>query len=238
MEIKKSASKNLERKRGIFFQVGLVTSLSLALVAFKYTTPKLIPEVKNSKVYHIDDDIIPITIIKSAKPLPKPAPPKPITDQIKMVKSIAISTPEPTIVEPVELPPDIIVSSMPPEIIDENEIHINVEVMPGLGDCSLMDNASRVVCTEHAIQAFIRDNIRIPQSVKDHGEGGKVFVSFVVNKKGNVENATILKGISGAKAMDKEVLRVINSLPQFTPGEQMGRKANVRYTIPVNVKLG
>ncbi len=238
MEIKKSASKNLERKRGMFFQVGLVTSLSLALVAFKYTTPKLIPEVKNSKVYHIDDDIIPITIIKSAKPLPKPAPPKPTIEQIKVVKTIVVTKMQPTKVETVELPPEIIITSMPPEIIEEGEIHINVEVMPGLGDCSLMDNASRVICTENAIQAFIRDNIKIPQSVIDHGEGGKVFVSFVVNKKGNIGNATILKGISGAKEMDREVLRVINALPKFTPGVQMGRKANVRYTIPVNIKLG
>ena len=50
METKKSASKNLERKRGLFFQIGLVASLSLALLAFQYTTPKLIPTVKNAKV--------------------------------------------------------------------------------------------------------------------------------------------------------------------------------------------
>tara|TARA_R110002049_G_scaffold37766_10_gene118270 strand:- start:1550 stop:2266 length:717 start_codon:yes stop_codon:yes gene_type:complete len=238
MEIKKSASKNLERKRGLFFQIGLVASLSFALVAFQYTSPKLIPTVKGQKVYPLDEDIIPITIMKSAKPLPKPAPPKPITNQIKVVKTIAVVSPIDNAPKTIELPPDIIIVTNPPEVIDEDEIRVNVEVMPGLGDCSLLDNNSRAICTEQAIQAFIRDNIRVPQAVKDHGEGGKVFVSFVVNKEGNVEGVTILKGISGAKAMDKEVMRVINLLPQFTPGEQTGRKAKVKYTIPVNVKLG
>lgn len=238
MEIKKSASKNLERKRGMFFQMGLVASLSFALVAFQYTSPKLIPIVKDQKVYPLDEDMIPITIMKSAKPLPKPAPPKPITDQIKVVEKIAVVTPIDDAPRTIELPPDIIIAVNPPEIVDENEIHTILQVMPGLGDCSLLDNASRSVCTENAIQAFIRDNIRIPKSVVDQGNGGKVFVSFVVNKKGNVEDVAILKGIVGAKAMEKEVMRVINLLPQFTPGEQTGRKANVRYTIPVNIQIG
>lgn len=238
MEIKKSASKNLERKRGLFFQIGLVASLSLALVAFKYTSPKLIPIVKDHRVYELDEDIIPITIMKSAKPLPKPKPPKPITDQMKLVETVAVVSPIDNSPKTVELPPDIIIVTNPPEIIEENEPLTIVEKMPGFGDCSLLDNASRALCTEQAIQAFIIDNIRIPKSVKDRGEGGRVFVSFVVNKQGNVEDVTILKGISGAKAMDKEVMRVINLLPQFSPGEQTGRKAKVRYIIPVNVQLG
>jgi len=237
MEIKKSASKNLERKRGLFFQIGLVASLSLALVAFQYTTPKFTPIVKKSKTYPIDDELIPIVILKSAKPLPKPAPPKPITDQIKVVKTIAEVTPEPILPNPIELPPDIIIAEMPPEIIDENIPLAIVEVMPGMGDCGLLDNASRAKCTEKAISAFISENLKVPPAVKDRGEGGKVFVSFVVNKKGNVENIKILKGIN-SKAMDKEVLRVINLLPQFTPGEQTGRKVNVSYMIPIVVRLG
>jgi protein TonB len=238
MEIKKSASKNLERKRGLFFQIGLVASLSLVLVAFQYTTPKLTPIVKKSKTYPIDDELIPIVILKSAKPLPKPAPPKPIIDQIKVVKKIAVVTPEPILPNPIELPPEIIIADMPPEIIDENEIFIRVEVMPALGDCNMLDNDSRAKCTEDAIRAFISENIRIPQSVKDRGESGKVFVSFVVNKQGNVDEVKILRGMAGAKDLDKEVKRVINLLPQFTPGEQTGRKASVRYTIPIDVRIG
>ncbi|MDB9775945.1 energy transducer TonB [Vicingaceae bacterium] len=238
MEIKKSASKNLERKRGMFFQIGLVTSLSFALVAFQYTSPKLTPKVKDQKVYTIDEDIIPITIMKSAKPLPKPKPPKPLTNQFKVVKTIDVISPVAPVPKTVELPPNIIIATNPPEIIDENEIFVNVELMPGLGECSLLDKTSRALCTEQAIQAFIIDNINIPPSVKDRGEGGKVFVSFVVNKKGNVEDVNILRGLAGAKAMDKEVTRVINLLPQFSPGEQTGRKANVRYIIPINIQIG
>ena len=236
METKKSASKNLERKRGLFFQIGLVASLSLALLAFQYTTPKLIPTVKNAKVYEIDDEIIPIVILKSEEPLPKPKPPKTITDQIKVVKTIAITEPDPTKVVPIELPTEIIIAPMPPEVIEEAPLPM-VELMPGLGDCSLLDNASRAKCTEDAIRMFIAENIRIPESVKDRGQGGKVFVSFVVNKNGNVDNVKILKGIDGAKAMDREVIRVVNSLPQFDPGEQSGRKASVIYTIPIDIRI-
>ncbi len=238
MEIKKSATKNLEKKRGIFFQIGLVASLGFSLLAFQYTTYKTIPIKKEAKVYPIDDQIIPITIVRSAKPLPKPAPPKPITDQIKVVKTIVVTTPDPTPVKPIELPPDIIIANMPPEIIDEDIPLPMVEVMPGFGDCSLLDRASRAKCTEAAIQSFIIDHLEIPRSLRDRGEGGRVFVSFVVDRQGDVTDVKILKGLAGGRDLDKEVVRVVKMLPQFAPGEQMGRKASVRYTIPVNVKIG
>jgi protein TonB len=238
MEIKKSASKNLERKRGLYFQLGLVISLSFSLLAFQYTTHRLIPVKKEAKVYPIDEQIIPITIIRSTKPLPKPAPPKPITDQIKVVKTIAVTTPNPKPIQPIELPPEIIIADIPLEIIDEDIPLPMVQVMPGFGDCSLLDWASRAKCTEAAIQSFIIENLEIPRSLKDRGEGGRVFVSFVVNRQGNVTDVKILKGLAGGKDLDKEVVRVVKLLPQFTPGEQMGRKASVRYTIPVNVRIG
>ena len=63
---------------------------------------------------------------------------------------------------------------------------------------------------------------------------GKVFVSFVVNEKGKVTQAKIVKGTN--ELLDKEALRVINKMPKMIPGKQNGKEIHVRYTISITFK--
>jgi protein TonB len=62
-----------------------------------------------------------------------------------------------------------------------------------------------------------------------------VYVTFIVDSSGNVTKATIARGIDSA--LDKEALRVINSLPKWTPGKQRGKPVSVSYTVPINFTL-
>ena len=70
---------------------------------------------------------------------------------------------------------------------------------------------------------------------KENNITGRVFVSFVVDKTGIVTNVKILRGVD--KYLDAEALRVVSSLPRFTPGKQRGKSVKVQYNVPISFKL-
>ncbi len=88
---------------------------------------------------------------------------------------------------------------------------------------------------ESALRQFIANNIIYPELAKDNGIQGKVYVTFVVSKSGSVANAKIARGVD--PLLDKEALRVVNSLPAWIPGYQEGKPVNVSYTVPINFVL-
>ena len=86
-----------------------------------------------------------------------------------------------------------------------------------------------------ALMKYIQKNVRYPQIAKEYGIEGRVFVTFVIDKKGKVNDVEILKGVD--KNLDKEAKRVIESLPKFTPGKQRGKAVRVQFTVPISFKL-
>lgn len=88
---------------------------------------------------------------------------------------------------------------------------------------------------EMALRNYIANNIKYPEVAQKNGISGKVYVTFVVSKDGSVANVKIARGVD--PSLDKEALRVVNSLPKWKPGEQRGTKVNVSYTVPINFSL-
>jgi TonB family protein len=82
---------------------------------------------------------------------------------------------------------------------------------------------------------FMMNEIVYPPDAKKEGIQGKVFVSFTVNKKGAVTDAKIVRGVH--ELLDNEALRVVENMPEWTPGQHKGKIVNVRYTVPVNFAL-
>ena len=88
---------------------------------------------------------------------------------------------------------------------------------------------------EAALQKYIASHVQYPEIARENGLQGKVYVQFVINKRGEVENAIIARGIDAV--LDKEALRVIQNLPNWKPGVQRGKPVRVSYTVPINFKL-
>lgn len=86
-----------------------------------------------------------------------------------------------------------------------------------------------------AIRDFIANSIVYPQQAKLQGIEGRVFVQFVVNQKGDVEQVKIVRGVH--PALDEEAVRVISILPKWKPGMHKGKPVNVRFTVPINYQL-
>ena len=83
---------------------------------------------------------------------------------------------------------------------------------------------------------FIAKNLRYPIEDLEKGIEGRVIVRFIVRKTGKIENAKVIRSVS--KSIDEEALRIVNSLPDFIPGEQGGKKVDIEYTLPVSFKIG
>jgi TonB family protein len=85
------------------------------------------------------------------------------------------------------------------------------------------------------LMSYIGHNLKYPVEAQQKGIQGKSIIRFVVNRSGKVENAVVIRGLD--QDCDNEGLRVINSLPDFIPGEQNGKKVSVYYVLPINFKL-
>ena len=88
---------------------------------------------------------------------------------------------------------------------------------------------------EEAMMKYVADNIKYPQEAKDKNISGRVFVSFVIEKDGSVNEVKVLRGIGGG--CDEEAVRVIKAMPKWKPGMQKGKPVRVNYQIPINFKL-
>ena len=80
---------------------------------------------------------------------------------------------------------------------------------------------------ESALFAYIAKNIRYPETEVQ----GKVYVSFVIDRKGKVRDAIVFKGVG--KELDAEALRVVRAMPLWKPGMQDGAPVNVKMTLPI-----
>ena len=82
---------------------------------------------------------------------------------------------------------------------------------------------------------YLSMNVRYPKEAEDKCLQGRVIATFVVEKDGSITNAKIVKSID--PALDAEALRVINGMPNWTPGKQNGEPVRVKYTVPVTFRI-
>ena len=82
---------------------------------------------------------------------------------------------------------------------------------------------------------FLQQNIKYPKEAQEQGKQGRVIVQFVVNKDGSISNDSVVRSVD--PQLDAEALRVVRSMPNWTPGKQRGKEVRVRFTLPVTFHL-
>jgi TonB family protein len=105
----------------------------------------------------------------------------------------------------------------------DTTVYLSVEYMP------------EFVGGDSALLKFIGANIRYPEKAKANKVEGRVSAFFTVETDGSVSNPQIAKGID--PELDAEALRVLGSLPKFTPGRDKGKAVRVKYSVPVRFRL-
>ncbi len=225
MEEKKSPKANLENKKLMFIQIGMVISLLIAWLAFEYKNYDK-REIDESLLNReIVEDLEMTEITKQEEPKPQPVEMPKQTTQLEIVQ-------DDVEVEDIEInaevdQQEVIEEYVPVEVeeeeVVEQEIFQIVEEMPSFpgGEAKLME--------------YVAKNIKYPQIARETGIQGRVFVGFVVEPDGSISNVKLLRGIGGG--CDEEAMRVIKSLPKWKPGKQRGKAVRVSYQIPVFFKL-
>jgi TonB family protein len=88
-----------------------------------------------------------------------------------------------------------------------------------------------------AMFTFINGNITYPKYERANDIQGNVYVKFIVEKDGSITNPVILKSVTGSKNFDAEVIRIINKMPNWTPGEHRGKSVRTNMTLPIRFVL-
>jgi protein TonB len=221
---KKSPKADLERKKTLFLEIGMVITLALVLLAFNYKSyEKQELTIMTRSVDNAEEEMVQIT--QQEKPPPPPKPPQQTTvieiveDDVEIEDDIEID---------VEADQETEVQDYEPveeveEEEEETQIFQVVETMPTFpgGD------AARI--------KYLQNNLKYPTMARESGIQGKVFVTFVVEKDGSITDVKVLRGIGGG--CDEEAVRVIKNMPKWKPGKQRGKPVRVQFNMPIVFKL-
>lgn len=109
------------------------------------------------------------------------------------------------------------------EAEDPNKIYDKVEVMPEYPGGAA------------AFMRYLAQNVKYPTVAQENGTQGIVVVQFVVDADGSVTNAHVITSVD--PYLDEEALRVIKSMPRWTPGKLNGKPVRVKYTTPIKFRL-
>ena len=227
MELKKTSKADLETKKTTFVWLGLVIALGISLLAFEWTTHvKQAASLGQIEAQEVEEEIIPVTRMDQPPPPPPPPPPKTVevlnivSDDTVVDDELMIQDSEANETTFIEIAPVI---QQEEEKEEESQVFYIVEDMPEFPGGDL------------ALRKFLANAIKYPVIAQENGIFGKVYVAFVVDKEGNVTNAAVTRGVD--PSLDKEALRVVNSLPKWKPGMQRGKPVRVSYTVPISFQL-
>jgi protein TonB len=224
MEAKKSPKADLEKKKTIFVQIGLIIALGVIFGAFEWKTYE---KQELQLIERVAKEVIQEEIIQTKQEVkpPPPPPPKTVTvlniveDDVEIEDDIEIDA-EADMETEVE---EYIPVEMEDDEIQEAEIFTVVESMP------------KFPGGPGAMNRYLGKNIEYPQMARESGINGRVFVTFVVETDGRVTDIKVLRGIGGG--CDEEAVRVVKNMPKWDPGKQRGKPVRVQFNLPIKFTL-
>ena len=228
MEIKKSEKANLENKKLLFVEIGLVVSLLITYLAFEWTSKETSTAVlEDTTEILVEEEIISTNI---DTPPPPPAAPKipVLSDQIDIVD------------DEIELEDDMFMnleddSSLGVEIMDYVEVEEEVVEEEAIPFQLIEDRPKFQGGDASNFSKWVNQRLVYPEIAKENGVQGRVTLQFTVEKDGSITKVKVLRGVD--PSLDKEAVRVVSTSPKWSPGKQRDRAVPVTYTFPVVFQL-
>lgn len=226
MEVKKNPKVDLQNRKGIFLEIGLIVSLALCIVAFSVGQTKKTIEIIEFSGPEVDVELVQVTKPEEPKPeAPVKQAVKLITNMINVVDNEAkietnlefleFDSDEEIVIEEIEVETE--------EIVEE-PMFVKVEQMPTFmgGDINVF-------------RAWFGQEFRIPAIAAENGIQGKLIIKFVVEKDGSIGTIEFLQ--SPDKVYEEEATRVLKKSPKWTPGRQRDQLVRVFYILPIDCVL-
>ena len=228
MEIKKSEKANLEKKKLLFVEIGLIISLLIVYMALEWTSKETNTSILEDNTEILVEEEIISTNMET--PPPPPAAPKipVLSDQIDIVD------------DEIELEDDMFMNleddaSLGVEIMDYVEVEEEVVEEEAIPFQLVEEKPSFQDGDANQFSKWVNSRLVYPEIAKENGVQGRVTLQFTVEKDGTVTKVRVLRGVD--PSLDKEAVRVVSMSPKWKPGKQRDRAVPVTYTFPVIFQL-
>lgn len=237
MSPKKNPKFDLERKRFLFFQTGLLVVGASVLAAFSWESP----EYRNQKNKFVKEKIITEYVVDETRKIEKELQiqPKIKTNEEKHEQQIDVNSnpnelsqttkktsetnPNVGVVNPFKSGNIIVINPK----VELPDIDLDEIVIPDI-EASFPGGYGKMV-------KFIQSEINYPEIIRQAGIQGKVYVQFVVEKDGSISAIEVKRGVD--KELDREAKRIIRQMPKWIPGETKGLKVRTHVMLPINFVL-
>lgn len=225
MKTKKSPRANLEDKRFIFSQIGLILALTIVLFAFEWKSYDTFERLRTTSIDRTPEELIQITLQKKIPPKPKPI----------LISALNIVGDDEFTIDEIEI--------FNIEGKDNTQLELYNPELPDEGNEGFDDNIPFVIVEEmpsfpggeEARMRYLQDNLEYPLLARETKIQGSVFFSFIIEKDGSITNILLLRGIGGG--CDEEARRVLENMPKWNPGKQRGTPVRVELNMEIKFKL-
>jgi protein TonB len=172
-----------------------------------------------------------------APPPPPPPPPTDVVQQQRYVPPVVVDS-----IKPEDVKQLMTADQAQTEVTNKEVVEVVQQVKEEVQEAD--PEATPFVVVEEmpvfpggdvALLKYIMEHTQYPEIAKENNIQGKVIVRFCVTSKGGVSQVSILKGVD--PELDKEAIRVVNTLPTFRPGKQGGKPVPVWYMVPITFTL-
>lgn len=226
MEIKKSPKADLQNKRGLLLEIGLVVALVAVIGAFAYTP-------KTYRIEKPDLQYVPLTEEMTEVTRQDQKPDQPVKRvEVKVISDLLQVVTNTTKIdntfefndfdENTEVLPQATAAAE--EEIEDDQPFLIAETMPTFqgGDLNTFRN-------------WVQQNVKFPQIALENGIQGRVTVSFVIEKDGRLTNIEVIQAPD--RSLSEEAIRVLSKSPKWSPGKQRNQVVRVKYNLPVEFRL-
>ncbi|MCD8072535.1 MAG: energy transducer TonB [Alistipes sp.] len=224
MEPKKSPKADLQRKRGLFFEIGLACTLLSMIGVFAISQTEKHIDTIDMKIQEVETEIVEITRQDQKPPEPVAQTVAVVSDVLNIVKNDTKITTELTfadfdediqIAKPVERVETATVSDEPFIIVED------MPIFQG-GDLQTFRN-------------WVQSKLTYPAIAAENGIQGKVVLTFVIERDGTLTNIQVLS--SPDRSLSEEAEKVLKQSPKWAPGKQRNTPVRVRFNLPVDFQL-
>jgi protein TonB len=226
MEPKKTEKADLTKKTGLFFNIGLVVSLIIAVSAFEYKQRDETDLDNLARNQNAFEEVLEVP------PTEQPPPPPPKIQQPQIIEV----PDEQEIEEEIEI-------NMDNEITEETKVEV-IAIQPQEVEKEdpneiflVVEESAAPVGGISAFYEYVGKKMqgKYPAQARRMGIEGKVFVEFVINKDGSIVDVRAMKGIGAG--CDELAVKVVQEAPKWKPGKQRGKPVRQKMVLPITFKL-
>lgn len=230
MEQKKNPKADLEKRKGLFLEIGLVVILAICLCAFSIRSYDKDDSSEGNQGPAEEVEQMDEILNTDVEDTPPPPPPPPAEPELNME--------ELTVVEDTKVIEQEVKIEEFEEVKNTEITPVNIEEEKEEEEqpiFTVVEKDPEFPGGTEALYKYLAENIKYPQLARDNGITGKVYITFVVERDGSIANPKILRDIGGG--CGAEAIRVVKAMPKWTPGKQRGKAVRVQFNLPVNFNL-